>query len=320
MAELSAAVRPNAPSGGTSKSLNYPFGGVSCPDTNPKNIFGKDASDEERGRLMLAKLTEYPILRKSLQSINTARAYKYGSKSFGERGWYTENFDVVKNLHSNMDRRKFRFGLKSNIDFLIQLDLENLKSCLIDKSLDQNFHHVDQAASLSDGSFLSLMQQMNLSKAQKFCRILKRMESNLNFTQSLSEHFANDEMLEPALMVVSDVLRQSPDLGEGLWGRSVAANALLYRHRASPRDREFKSEISNPRTTQFSLRPQTRPQKRNFIGYRPPNPSYTKPKYPIGSCFRFQSTGRCDIRGCTYDHACCKCFSKTHGKDFCPDN
>ena len=77
------------------------------------------------------------------------------------------------------------------------------------------------------------MKNMNLAKSQKLCQVLARLESNLNFTQSLSEHLANDDMLEPALMVVSDALRQSPDLGKGLWGRSVAANALLYQHRAS---------------------------------------------------------------------------------------
>ena len=34
-----------------------------------------------------------------------------------------QSFKVFKGLQSNADRRKFRFGLKSNIDFLMQLDI-----------------------------------------------------------------------------------------------------------------------------------------------------------------------------------------------------
>ena len=194
---------------------------------------------------MLSKLTKNPNLRKSLASINTARSSKYGSKAFGKNTWYSENFDVVKGLRTNAERRKFRFGLKSNVDFLIELDLANLKNCLVTKNVPQTANYVD-SSSLSDTSFLNLMRSMNEAKTQELCNIISRIESNLTFTQSLSEHLANDDMLEPALMVVSDALRHSPDLGKGLWGRSVAANALLFRHRASSRDREFKSGRTDP--------------------------------------------------------------------------
>ena len=151
---------------------------------------------------------------------------------------------------------------------------------------------------------------MNQAKTQELCKIISRIESNLIFTQSLSEHFANDDMLEPALMVVSDALRHSPDLGKGLWGRSVAANALLFRHRASSRDREFKSGRTDQPPRRFTSRISSRGTKTRF------DPSSFK--YPLGSCFRFQSTGKCDNSGCTFDHSCCKCFGKSHGKDSCP--
>ena len=245
MAELSCAVNPAFPTGGTSANNNKDFPPISCPGTIPQNFNGKDASVEERGRIMISKLTKYPPLRRSLASINTARSYKYGPRAFGKNTWYSENFDVVKGLRSNTERRKFRFGLKSNVDFLIELDLANLKNCLLDKSLPQPTNYA-ATSSLSDGSFLSLMQTANQAKTQELCSIINRLESNLKFTQSLSEHLANDDMLEPALMVVSDALRHSPDLGKGLWGRSVAANALLYRHRASSQDHEFKSGRTTP--------------------------------------------------------------------------
>ena len=43
-------------------------------------------------------------------------------------------------------------------------------------------------------------------------------------------------MLEPALMLIADALRKSPNLSTTLHGGSVASNAMIYRHWASPGD------------------------------------------------------------------------------------
>ena len=102
MAELSCAVNPAFPTGGTSANNNKDFPPISCPRTIPQNFNGKDASVEERGRIMISKLTKYPPLRRSLASINTARSYKYGPRAFGKNTWYSENFDVVKGLRSKV--------------------------------------------------------------------------------------------------------------------------------------------------------------------------------------------------------------------------
>ena len=190
MSELSAAVHPNGPSGGSNHNdidLNETNSQDSCcPNTNPKHIFAKDTSDEAKGRLMLKKLTKYPHLRKSLNSLNIARAYKDGVKSFGKMSWYTENFRIGRGLKSNVERRKFRFGLKSNVDFLLQLDLANLKTCLLDKTQDTHFPQPTSTSSLSDGSFLNLMQKMNLTRSQEFCKIFNRLESNLTILQTMT--------------------------------------------------------------------------------------------------------------------------------------
>ena len=84
--------------------------------------------------------------------------------------WYTENFCIGRGLKSNVERRKFRFGLKSNVDFLIQLDLANLKTCLLDKTHETPFPPPTSTSALSDGSFLNLMQKMNLTRSQEFCK------------------------------------------------------------------------------------------------------------------------------------------------------
>ena len=44
-----------------------------------------------------------------------------------KKKWYTEDFDISRGLKNNKSRRQFRFGLKSNVEFLVQLDLENLR-------------------------------------------------------------------------------------------------------------------------------------------------------------------------------------------------
>ena len=204
-----------------------------APDTTFSKFLTKSTPEAERDHLFFSTLKLYPKLRQSLPSINSARAYKYGSRAFGQKSWYSESFDIAKGLKTNADRRKFRFGLKSNVDFLIQLDIESLKICLNENS----FSPCNQPPSpdnLSDGSFLSTMRLLDPNRFSKFCTIFNRIQANLDFTQSLSDYFATDEMLEPALMVISDAIRRDLNLRTALHGGSVAGSAVMYRHRASP--------------------------------------------------------------------------------------
>ena len=103
-----------------------------------------------------------------MRSVNTARLVKFGSKFFGERSWYSGNVDVSSKIQSLEDRRRFRFGLKCNVDFLIQLDLENVIDLLNQKQaksdpVDEAIPHSDECSNtqlLSDGSFFDLMRQI----------------------------------------------------------------------------------------------------------------------------------------------------------------
>ena len=103
----------------------------------------------------------------------------YGSRVFGPTNCYKETFNVYRGLQTNADRRKFRFGLKSNIDFLIQLDMENLKSLLLDINYDPLHRPPKQ---LSDGSFLSTLYKLNHNRCAEFFEIIQRISSNLKFT------------------------------------------------------------------------------------------------------------------------------------------
>jgi len=122
------------------------------------------------------------------------------------------------------------------------------------------------------------------------------------------DYFATDEMLEPALMVVSDAIRH---LRTAIRGGSVAANAVMYRYRASPYDREFSARRSPNRELH------TQNAAPNF---RPKSGPPPLAKYPIGTSWSFQTYNVCYKNDCSYDHSCCHCFSKLNGKESCPDN
>ena len=57
------------------------------PDTIFSNLFGKDTSEAERERILFKTLKKIPRFRKALPSINSARAFKYGSRSYGKKRW-----------------------------------------------------------------------------------------------------------------------------------------------------------------------------------------------------------------------------------------
>ena len=81
---------------------------------------------------------------------------------------------------------------------------------------------------IPDGSFFSLMKTMDDKKFNRFSTIFNRLISNVNFTQSLSEYFATDDMLEPALaVIIAEAIRSGPDLGSILRGDRFQLTVLL---------------------------------------------------------------------------------------------
>ena len=82
------------------------------------------------------------------------------------------------------------------------------------------------------------MHKLDATRCNDICILLERIGDNLDFTQSLAEYFATDDMLEPALMLITETLRKDPNLRKNLHGGSFASNAMVYRHRASPLDHD----------------------------------------------------------------------------------
>ena len=250
-----------------------------------------------------------------MSSINTAKSFVYGSRAFGQQHWYKETFKVCRSLHTNADRRKFRFGLKSNIDFLIQLDIQNLKSILANKEFEPQELSTDNfPPQLSNGSFLSTLYKLNQKRCKKMCAIIERIAANLEFTQSLAEYFANDDMLEPALIFIADALRKGPNLLSTLHGGSVASNALIYRNRAS-----FGDHDKNAAQKQFDIK--KKPFQTQNTTYKSnvfPQNQQKQIKFRTGYCFRFQYTDVCQNSDCPYNLICHQCVSAEHGYKNCP--
>ena len=136
MRQLDEALRPHSDSGiGSEEIITL---GSNYANFSEKNSLPTTPPEAEISRILYSKLQKFPHLRQALSSVNAARAFKYGSRSFGQKRWYTEDFDISRGLKNNKNLRQFRFGLKSNVEFLVQLDLENLRSCLVDSTYEIN--------------------------------------------------------------------------------------------------------------------------------------------------------------------------------------
>ena len=76
------------------------------PRNAQESVHGTPAINQER--ILFNELKSFPNLRKTLASVHLAKSYDYGSKTFGKKSWYREDFDVGRTLRNNQDRRAFR--------------------------------------------------------------------------------------------------------------------------------------------------------------------------------------------------------------------
>ena len=278
-----------------------------------------EAKNEER---WFNKLRKVPSARTKLENIHSARSFKYGAAQFGPKAWYRESPGLSKKLKSQQDRRKFRQGLKGNLEFLNQLNISDLEkemdagdpAALKLLKLQEPMTSTDWCEVVKDVPPLKLLGLINSSKATVISELIQRISSVAHFSQSMTDYFAHDDALEPALSVLCEVLRMGPNFGAVLkndfttflglaqkyqklrsvgdrdFGRNVAARGTGVRARATARDRQ----VYTPRT-----------------GH---------PRYPLGFCFDFQEPGGCSRRKCTFKHKCTVCEGEDHGKCGCPQN
>ena len=102
------------------------------------------------------------------------------------------------------------------------------------------------------------MKKSNQKNHTHVAEILRRIKSNLYFTQSLSQYFAMDDMLEPVTSVITDGIRRGLDLGASLRGGTDASNAQVYGHLAADCDHDNrfvvrKNENQNHGSRHFGI-------------------------------------------------------------------
>ena len=143
------------------------------------------------------------------------------------------------------------------------------------------------------------------------CTILDRLISNLHFSQTMNEYFAIDEKIEPAKQVLTEAVKQGPNLGKLLRGGSFASCAQVYRHLASDFDTDsaYKNERTDPRPVSRRARRTSRNRtQRNNVSRR----------YPLGLCWGFQEARGCSFGDeCNFKHECSGCNNPNHGYHAC---
>ena len=110
--------------------------------------------------------------------------------------------------------------------------------------------------------FLDTMRQMDYARFQHFCTVFNGIQANLEFTSSLSEYFATDDMLEAAILVVSETSHRNLNLQPALRGGSVTAHTV-----ASWRDHDFWNAV-----TRGNFAPKIHaplPQKKPWLPFQP---------------------------------------------------
>ena len=145
----------------------------------------------------------------------------------------------------------------------------------------------------------------------------------------MAEFFAADGSVEAAKVVLSEAIKQGPDLGKFLRGGSFASCAQVYRNLSSPFDRDSAFFACNKNTRrpsvgrpsynrsfspigvqQYSNRNQSYPNRDRLYSNRFP--------FPSGFCYQFQRTSACYIPRCPFKHKCSTCEDMNHGATSCP--
>ena len=260
--------------------------------------------DAEHFEKVYKKLEKDPLSRSRLENLHAARAHKYGYAHFGPKRLFRESTKLAKKLKSQAERRKFRAGLKGLLDFLNQLNLMDLEK-LLEKGDSEGFKTLKlpgliqpetMCKYLKDVPPIKLIEFINRQRATKIRTLLTKISSLAHFSQSMTDFFAHDDALEPALAVVCDVLRNNDKIGGVLdKNSSFLSMAQPYDKNRSKDDHDVLDIEKSKKTT--NLR---RPQRSRQ------------------NCFFFQN-GTCWRRSCTFKHACNRCGSSRHGRSDCKE-
>ena len=278
--------------------------------------------DVELYKMTYDRLRQNPLERSRLENIHAARAYRYGIAHLGSKDFYKEDTYLGSKLKTQSDRRKFRAGLKGDLDFINQLNMLDLEECFKGGSSDclktlklqEPVLTSELKNKLKEVPPIELIKFVNEERACKILKIFEKIVSLAHFSQSMSDYFAHDDALEPALAVVCQVLRQNENIGAILNDRHTTFLGLAqsFQMLKSRMDRDCVGEsgqktIRSTYRRHSSDRQAARTRKRS-------NP------YEEGFCYSFQKYCSCSNRNCRFSHRCAICRSTRHGKAVCSRN
>ena len=263
-------------------------------------------------RLALANLRENKPSRNNLASLHAARSCLYGSRGLGDKKWFSDKPGIALRLKTQTQRRQFRLGLVANIAFYNRLNLADLTSWLeAGTSLDIAAIRPDTRLSLSQ--FKELMQRLSPrdllrwltpDKADQLSKAVSDISALADYEQSLCNHLAASEALEPAHAVLGTLLRTGGNFKNALTHNPIQLAAQAVAPLCTGADVDgvlLKPKISTP----FQ-----RTKSRALPRMGTPAP------YAPGLCFDFQK-GVCFRTACRYKHICASCRSGAHGQLAC---
>ena len=148
--------------------------------------------------------------------------------------------------------------------------------------------------------------------------MIQRISSVAHFSQSMTDYFAHDDAVEPALAALCEVLRTGPDVGAVLKNgyTNFLGLAQKYQKSRSVGDKDFERNVAARATGVCAQATAWDKQKNPLRTSSPPIPHIAR--YPYGFCFDFQEASGCSRRKCSFKHKCAECESPDHGKCRCP--
>ena len=277
-------------------------------------------SEADTFKIMFDKLRKNPLERSRLENVHIARGHRYGIAHLGQKHWYQENLNLGNQLKTLSDRRKFRAGLKGDVDFINQLNKLNFEDCLKAGSSEglkilKRQHPLmtcELKNKLKEVSPIELIKFVNEEKANEIIQIFDKIQSLAHFGQSMLDYFAQDDALEPALAVICQLLRQNENMGAVLKNghTTFLSLAQTFQSQRSHTDRDCLGEKSR-KISRSNYR-------RQSSGRDMGRTSEWSQPYHRGFCNDFQKTSLCFDRNCVLIHKCERCKSKKHGKAVCP--
>ena len=263
--------------------------------------------------LALANLRENKRSRNNLSSLHAARSCLYGSRGLGDKKWFADKPGIASRLKTQTERRQFRLGLVANVAFYNRLNLNDLQSWLsAGTTLDIAAVRPDTMLSLSQFkgiiqrlSPLDLLRWLTPDKAAQLSDAVSDISALADYGQSLCNHLAASEALEPAHAALGTLLRTGANFKAALQNNPIQLAA-----------QDVAPLCAGVGIDGVLTKPKTNTSFRRAKSRIPTRTSASLP-YQLGVCFDFQK-GECFRANCKYNHYCASCRSGSHGQVACP--